>query len=73
VINGVAIACRRQCEERRLHDNGGDGDMTDLFLIPTSATCTRTARSPPLLSQESGRTAVRETSARACTDAQVAR
>jgi hypothetical protein len=34
--NGIAVACRRQCEPRRLkmYENGGNADMTDLFLDP---------------------------------------
>ena len=36
LANGHSVACRRKCEPRRLkmYDNGGNADMTDLFLDP---------------------------------------
>ena len=38
-INGMATACHRQCEAHmlKMYDNGGNADMTDLFLDPDEA------------------------------------
>jgi hypothetical protein len=55
-VNGESTACRRQCQERRLklYDNGGDGDMTDLFLDPDERDVHANGPVAGLLSNESG-------------------
>ena len=55
-INGHAIACRRQCEWRmlKMYDNGGNADMTDLFLDPDERDVHQAGPFAALLSDESG-------------------
>jgi len=55
-INGRSIACRRECEPRRLkmYDNGGNADMTDLFLDPDETDVHAAGPFAALLSDESG-------------------
>ena len=56
VVNGQEVACRRQCEPRRLkmYDNGGNADMTDLFLDPDERSVHGGGPVASIFSNESG-------------------
>jgi hypothetical protein len=56
LINGHATACRRQCESRmlKMYDNGGNADMTDLFLDPDERDVHAAGPFATLLSEETG-------------------
>jgi hypothetical protein len=56
IVNGQAVPCHRQCQERRfkMYDNGATADMTDLFLDPDEHAVHEGGPIAALMSNQSG-------------------